>query len=113
MRSGHDGCAPQPCAPRVEDDDDRLVAGRPGRRRGALNELLTKYRGFARAKARSYFLVGADHEDIVQEGMIGLYKAVRDFNPTWPRASGPSPSSASPARSSPRSRPRPGRSTAR
>ena len=67
--------------PRVEDDDDRLVAAvREGDDR-ALNELLTKYRGFARAKARSYFLVGADHEDIVQEGMIGLYKAVRDFNP--------------------------------
>ena len=36
---------------------------------------------FARSKARSYFLVGADREDIVQEGMIGLYKAIRDFNP--------------------------------
>ena len=47
----------------------------------ALAELLNKYRGFARAKARSYFLVGADKEDIVQEGMIGLYKAIRDFNP--------------------------------
>jgi RNA polymerase sporulation-specific sigma factor len=68
-------------APRVEDEDDRLVAfARAGDDR-ALTELLTKYRGFARAKARSYFLVGADHEDIVQEGMIGLYKAVRDFNP--------------------------------
>ncbi|MDQ2981711.1 MAG: RNA polymerase sporulation sigma factor SigH [Actinomycetota bacterium] len=47
----------------------------------ALAELLTKYRAFARVKARSYFLVGADREDIVQEGMIGLYKAIRDFNP--------------------------------
>jgi RNA polymerase sporulation-specific sigma factor len=47
----------------------------------ALCELLTKYRAFARVKARSYFLVGADREDIVQEGMIGLYKAIRDFNP--------------------------------
>ena len=34
-----------------------------------------------RSKARSYFLIGADHEDIVQEGMIGLYKAIRDFKP--------------------------------
>jgi RNA polymerase sporulation-specific sigma factor len=67
--------------PRAVDEDDRLVAAaRTGDDR-ALNELLTKYRGFARAKARSYFLVGADHEDIVQEGMIGLYKAIRDFNP--------------------------------
>jgi RNA polymerase sporulation-specific sigma factor len=46
----------------------------------ALTILLTKYRAFARVKARSYFLVGADREDIVQEGMIGLYKAIRDFN---------------------------------
>ncbi len=47
----------------------------------ALEYLLNKYKNFVRIKARSYFLVGADHEDIVQEGMIGLYKAVRDFNP--------------------------------
>jgi RNA polymerase sigma-H factor len=46
----------------------------------AMDELLTRYRNFARSKARSYFLVGADKEDIVQEAMIGLYKAVRDFN---------------------------------
>nr|WP_180320511.1 RNA polymerase sporulation sigma factor SigH [Shouchella patagoniensis] len=46
----------------------------------ALEHLIGKYRNFVRAKARSYFLIGADHEDIVQEGMIGLYKAVRDFN---------------------------------
>ena len=43
--------------------------------------LLNKYKNFVRAKARSYFLIGADHEDIVQEGMIGLYKAIRDFKP--------------------------------
>ena len=43
--------------------------------------LLDKYKNFVRSKARSYFLVGADHEDIVQEGMIGLYKAIRDFRP--------------------------------
>ena len=45
----------------------------------ALEYLINKYRNFVRAKARSYFLVGADREDIIQEGMIGLYKAVRDF----------------------------------
>ena len=43
--------------------------------------LLNKYKNFVRSKARSYFLVGADHEDIVQEGMIGLYKAIRDYQP--------------------------------
>jgi len=41
--------------------------------------LIDKYRNFVRAKARSYFLIGADKEDIIQEGMIGLYKAIRDF----------------------------------
>lgn len=41
--------------------------------------LIYKYRNFVRAKARSYFLIGADREDIIQEGMIGLYKAIRDF----------------------------------
>ena len=47
----------------------------------ALDYLINKYRSFVRAKARSYFLIGADREDIVQEGMIGLYKAIRDFRP--------------------------------
>ncbi|WP_172199095.1 MULTISPECIES: RNA polymerase sporulation sigma factor SigH [Saccharibacillus] len=45
----------------------------------ALEYLIHKYRNFVRAKARSYFLIGADREDIIQEGMIGLYKAIRDF----------------------------------
>lgn len=41
--------------------------------------ILNKYKNFVRSKARSYFLIGADREDIIQEGMIGLYKAVRDY----------------------------------
>ena len=41
--------------------------------------LLHKYRNFVRGKAKSYFLIGAEREDIIQEGMIGLYKAIRDF----------------------------------
>lgn len=45
----------------------------------ALEFLIDKYRNLVRAKARTYFLIGADREDIVQEGMIGLYKAIRDF----------------------------------
>lgn len=45
----------------------------------ALEHLIHKYKNFVRAKARSYFLIGADREDIVQEGMIGLYKSIRDF----------------------------------
>ncbi len=47
----------------------------------ALVYILDEYKNFVRSKARSYFLIGADHEDIVQEGMIGLYKAIRDFRP--------------------------------
>ena len=46
----------------------------------ALEYIITKYKNFVKAKAKSYFLVGADKEDIIQEGMIGLYKAVWDFD---------------------------------
>ena len=46
----------------------------------ALEYIISKYKNFVKAKAKSYFLVGADKEDIIQEGMIGLYKAIRDFN---------------------------------
>src|SRR5207237_4187787 len=47
----------------------------------AAETLLSRYRNFARMKARSYFLAGADRDDILQEAMIGLYKAIRDFQP--------------------------------
>jgi RNA polymerase sporulation-specific sigma factor len=47
----------------------------------ALQILLTRYRRFARSKARTYFLVGADRDDVEQEALIGLYKAARDFRP--------------------------------
>ena len=46
----------------------------------SLEYLINKYQNLVRAKARKYFLIGAEKEDIVQEGMIGLYKAIRDFN---------------------------------
>ena len=45
----------------------------------ALEYIINKYKSFVCAKARTYFLVGADREDIIQEGMIGLFKAIRDF----------------------------------
>ena len=45
----------------------------------SIEYLINKYKSFVRAKARTYFLIGADREDIIQEGMIGLYKAIRDF----------------------------------
>jgi len=72
--------AAQPRVPVEGGDEDFVRAARDGDDR-ALATLLDKYRGFARSKARSYFLVGADREDIIQEGMIGLYKAIRDYNP--------------------------------
>src|SRR5918912_464019 len=48
---------------------------------GAMDVLMRRYTGFVRLKASSYFLAGGDSEDLVQEGLIGLYKAVRDFRP--------------------------------
>lgn len=45
----------------------------------AVELLMERYRNFVRSKTRTYFLIGADKEDIIQEGMIGLYKAIRDF----------------------------------
>lgn len=42
--------------------------------------LIKRYKNFVKAKARSYYLIGADKEDIIQEGMIGFYKAIRDYN---------------------------------
>ena len=61
-------------------DEDLVVLARTGDA-WAAETLLVRYRNYARAKARSYFLIGADREDIVQEGMIGLFKATRDFRP--------------------------------
>ena len=48
---------------------------------GAVNELMERYKETVRIKSRAYFLMGADSEDVIQEGMIGLYKAVVNFNP--------------------------------
>lgn len=61
------------------DDDEVLYLIHQGNSH-ALDFLIHKYRNFVRAKARTYFLIGADREDIIQEGMIGLYKAIRDFD---------------------------------
>jgi len=59
-------------------DENIVEAARQGES-SAQECLINKYKNFVRAKARSYFLIGADREDIIQEGMIGLYKAIRDF----------------------------------
>ena len=61
-----------------EIDEQLLFQIREGNN-AALEQLINKYKNFVRSKAKTYFLVGADKEDIVQEGMIGLFKAIRDF----------------------------------
>jgi RNA polymerase sporulation-specific sigma factor len=63
------------------EDNDLVTLVRGGDDR-SLEVLLSRYRNFARSKARSYFLAGSDKEDVVQEGMIGLYKSIRDFDLT-------------------------------
>ena len=60
-------------------DEEIVIDAKEKENSIALDFLINKYRNFVRAKARSYFLIGADREDIIQEGMIGLYKAIRDF----------------------------------
>ena len=65
-----------------EMTDEELIVAIRGGDRLAEEQLYTKYKQVVRSRARTYFLVGADREDIIQEGMIGLYKAVCDFNDT-------------------------------
>lgn len=61
-------------------DDEIIMHARAGSRE-AFEYLINKYKNFVRSKARAYFLIGADREDIIQEGMIGLCKAIRDYKP--------------------------------
>lgn len=61
------------------DDDNIILLVHEGNSQ-ALDFLINKYINFVRAKARTYFIIGADKEDIIQEGMIGLYKAIRDYD---------------------------------
>lgn len=65
--------------PRLELDDHYLVALSKRGHAAATDKLITRYRGFVRLKASSYFLVGGDSDDLNQEGMLGLYKAIRDY----------------------------------
>ena len=61
--------------------DEEIVIEAKNNNSLAQEFIISKYENFVKAKAKSYFLIGADKEDIYQEGMIGLYKAIRDFNP--------------------------------
>ena len=60
-------------------DEEIIIASQDGSDPLAQDYIINKYRNFVRVKARSYFLIGADREDIIQEGMIGLFKAIRDY----------------------------------
>ena len=60
--------------------DEEIINTAKGGNTEALDYILDKYKPLVKSKSRAYFLIGADNEDIIQEGMIGLYKAVRDFN---------------------------------
>lgn len=64
-----------------ELEDLQLVLKARNGSQAALDALMKRYTSFVRLKASSYFLAGGDSEDLIQEGMIGLYKAVRDFRP--------------------------------
>jgi RNA polymerase sporulation-specific sigma factor len=61
------------------DQEAGLILAAQSGDEGASAALMSRYRSFVRCKARSYFLAGADRDDVIQEGMIGLYKAIRDF----------------------------------
>lgn len=62
-------------------EDEKVIESARSGNSEALDFILNKYKPLVKSKSRAYFLIGADNEDIIQEGMIGLYKAVRDFNP--------------------------------
>jgi RNA polymerase sporulation-specific sigma factor len=72
--------APRTASSALQDlTDEELAARFQNGCPVALDVLLARYRRFARSKARAYFLVGGDAEDVEQEGLIGLFKAARDF----------------------------------
>ena len=60
-------------------EENVVILAKSGDRK-AEEHIIKKYKNFVRAKARSYYLIGADKEDIIQEGMIGLFKAIRDYD---------------------------------
>src|ERR1700755_136408 len=69
----------------VELDDHYLIALAKQGKKDAYDRIVKRYYGFVRLKASSYFLIGGDADDLIQEGLVGLYKAVRDYR--WDRES--------------------------
>jgi RNA polymerase sporulation-specific sigma factor len=65
--------------PQAELDDHYLVALAKDGRADAYDMIVRRYRGFVRLKASSYFLLGGEPDDLIQEGLVGLYKAIRDY----------------------------------
>lgn len=63
----------------AEVDDHYLIALAKQGNRNAYDKIVRRYHGFVRLKASSYFLIGGDSDDLIQEGLVGLYKAVRDY----------------------------------
>ena len=63
----------------LEPDDDYLVALAKQGVQDACTHMIRRYHGFVRLKASSYFLIGGDSDDLIQEGLVGLYKAIRDY----------------------------------
>ena len=63
----------------LELEDNYLIALAKQGRPDAYDKIVRRYYGFVRLKASSYFLIGGDADDLIQEGLVGLYKAVRDF----------------------------------
>src|SRR5258708_36835638 len=65
--------------PQAELDDHYLVALAKEGRPDAFDMIVRRYRGFVRLKASSYFLLGGESDDLIQEGLVGLYKAIPDY----------------------------------
>ncbi len=75
--AGHQAARRTDAQPQLEDT--YLVALAKRGSADAYERIVKRYRGFVRLKASSYFLLGGDSDDLIQEGLVGLYKAVRDF----------------------------------
>lgn len=65
---------------KILTDEELVVSARVGNET-ALDAVMKRHKSLVRMRARPYFLIGADRDDLIQEGMIGLFKAVRDFDP--------------------------------
>jgi RNA polymerase sporulation-specific sigma factor len=73
--------APTKAQSQLQLDDQYLIALAKQGSADAYDRLVRRYASFVRLKASSYFLIGGDADDLIQEGLVGLYKAIRDFRP--------------------------------